>query len=108
MGALAATSARISSNATVGYGVALCAGLLGLGLRWALIPVVGDYFPYVTLYPAVALAAWCCGVGPSALVTLIGVIGTRYLFLYPKYSLSIPDLPQSIGFIAFVSGAAAI
>jgi signal transduction histidine kinase len=108
MGALAATSARISSNAAAGYGVALCAGLLGLGLRWALIPVLGDYLPYVTLYPVVALAARCCGVGPSALMTLIGVIGTRYLFLYPKHLVSIPDLPQSVGMIAFASGAAAI
>ena len=108
MGRLAATSARISSNAAARYGVAFCAVVLALGVRWALNPVFEDYLPYVTLYPAVALAAWCCGVGPSALVTLVGVAGARYLFLSPKYSLSIPDGTQVLGVVAFALGAAAI
>jgi signal transduction histidine kinase len=108
MGRLAATSARISSNAGARYITAFCAVTLALGVRWALNPVFGDYLPYATLYPAVALAAWCCGVGPSALVTLAGLIGARYLFLSPKYSLSIPDFPQVIGVLVFTVGAAAI
>jgi len=108
MGRLVATSARISSNAAARYGVAFCAVVLALGVRGALNPVFGDYLPYVTLYPAVALAAWCCGVGPSALVTLVGIVGARYLFLSPKYTLSIPDSPQVVGALAFAVGAAAI
>jgi signal transduction histidine kinase len=108
MGRLAATSARISSNAAARYIVASCAVILALAVRWALNPVLGDYLPYVTLYPVVAFAAWCCGLGPSALVTLVGIIGARYLFLSPKYSLSIPDGPQVAGVLAFGLGAAAI
>jgi signal transduction histidine kinase len=41
-------------------------------------------------------------------VTLAGIIGARYLFLSPKYSLSIPDFPQVIGVLVFAVGAAAI
>src|ERR1700730_2488200 len=108
MGRLAATSARISSNAAARYSVALCAVIVALAARWALNPLLGDYLPYVTLYPAVAFAAWCCGLGPSALVTLLGIVGTRYLVMSPKYSLSLPDAPQSVGMIAFALGAAAI
>ena len=108
MGRLAATSARISSNAAAHYIVAFCAVILALAVRWALNPVLGDYLPYVTLYPAVAFAAWFCGVGPSALLTLVGIIGARYLFILPKYSLSIPDGPQGVGVLAFALGAAAI
>jgi signal transduction histidine kinase len=108
MGRLAATSARISSNAAARYSVALCAVMVALAARWALNPLLGDYLPYVTLYPAVAFAAWCCGLGPSALVTLLGIVGTRYLVMSPKYSLSLPDVPQSIGMVAFALGAAAI
>ena len=108
MGRLAATSARISSNAGARYSVALFAVILALAARWALNPLLGDYLPYVTLYPAVAFAAWCCGVGPSALVTFLGIAGARYLAISPRYTLSLPDAPQSAGMIAFALGAAAI
>src|ERR1700730_12720640 len=108
MGRLAATSARISSNAAARYGVAVGAAVLALAVRWLLNPALGDYLPFVTLYPAVALAAWCCGVGPSAILTLAGLIAARYLFVYPRYSLNIPDVPQLVGLLAFASGAAAI
>jgi signal transduction histidine kinase len=107
MGTLAATSARISSNAAAGYGVAVCAGLLALGLRWALSPLLGDSFQYVTLFPAVAIAAWCCGIGPAVLVIVIGLFGARWL-LDPKQLLIVPDTPQFIGMVAFAAGCAAI
>src|ERR1700737_590256 len=108
MASLVATSARISSNAAARYVIAFCAAILVIAARWALNPTLGDYLPYVTLYPAVAFAAWCCGVGPSALLTIVGILGVRYLFISPQYSLSIPDVPQTVGLLAFASGAAAI
>jgi signal transduction histidine kinase len=108
MGSLVATFARTSSSAMARYVVALCAAILAIAARWALDPVLGDNFPYVTLYPAVAFAAWCCGVGPSVLLTVVGIVGTRYLLIPPKYSLRIPDGPQMVGLLAFVAGAAAI
>jgi len=105
---LAAFSARFSRNARARYAVAFGAVILALFARWALNPVLGDYLPFVTLYPAIAFAAWCCGIGPSALMTAAGIIGARYLFISPKYSLSLPDLAQSVGLLAFASGSAAI
>ena len=105
---LAVTSARISSKAAARYIVALGAVALAIVARWALNPVLGDYLPYVTLYPAVAFAAWCCGVGPSVLLTVVGIIGARYLFIFPTYSLSVPDVPQTVGLLVFASGAVAI
>jgi len=108
MGSLVAISARISSSAVARYTVVLCAAILAIAARWALNPALGDYLPFVTLYPAVALAAWCCGVGPSAILTIAGLIAARYLFVYPRYSLGIPDVPQLVGLLAFASGAAAI
>jgi signal transduction histidine kinase len=108
MAKLAATSARISSNAAARYTAAVCMAIVAVAARWALSPVLGDYLPYITLYPAIAFAAWCCGVGPSALSTIVGMLGVRYFFISPKYSLSIPDVPQTVGLLAFGSGAAAI
>jgi signal transduction histidine kinase len=82
--------------------------VLAIGGRWALNPVMGDYLPYVTLYPAVAFTAWCCGVGPSALVIVLGILGARYFSMLPLHSLSTPSIPQLVGMLAFGLGAAAI
>jgi signal transduction histidine kinase len=108
MGSLVAISARISSSAIASYAVVLCAAILAIAARWALNPLLGDYVPFVTLYPAVAFAAWCCGVVPSAILTIVGLVAARCLFVYPRYSLNIPDVPQLVGLLAFASGAAAI
>lgn len=108
MGSLAAISARFSSNAAARYMVAFLAAVLAMAARWALSPVLGDYLPYVTLYPAVAFGAWFCGVGPSVLLTVLGIAGARYLIVLPRHSLNIPDVPQSVGLLAFAAGAAVI
>src|SRR5260370_31434248 len=36
------------------------------------------------------------------------MLGLRYLFIFPKYSLSIPDGPPTMGMLVFAAGAAAI
>jgi signal transduction histidine kinase len=108
MASLAATSARISSSAAARYAVAVCVTILAVALRWLLNPVLGDYLPYATLYPAVAFAAWFCGVGPSIVLTIAGMLAERYLLIAPQYSLSLPDGPQTVGLLAFACGAAAI
>jgi two-component system, NarL family, sensor kinase len=38
----------------------------------------------------------------------VAMVGARYLFLSPKYSVSIPDFPQVLGVVAFAVGAATI
>lgn len=106
MGSLAALSARISSNAAARYSIALGIAAVAVAARLALSPVLGDYLPYVTLYPAVAFGAWICGVGPTVLLTLLGMAGARYFFVVPRYSLTIPELPQSVGLLVFGAGAA--
>jgi len=108
MGSLAAISARISSNAAARYIVALAAAILAVAARWLLSPILGDYLPYVTLYPAIAFGAWFCGVGPSVLLTVVGIVGARYFIVVPRYSLSIPDVPQGVGLLVFCAGAALI
>src|SRR6266852_2090642 len=105
---LAASWSRISSNAGARYLVAFGVAILAIAIRWALNPALGDYLPYATLYPAVAFAAWFCGVGPSVLLTLLGISGARFFFIPPQYSLNIPPGPQTVGVIVFASGAAAI
>jgi hypothetical protein len=46
-------------------------------LRWALNPILGDYIPYVFLWPAVAFSAWSCGIGPSLLSVVLALGGAQ-------------------------------
>jgi signal transduction histidine kinase len=108
MGSLAASSARISQKPAAAYFLAVLAAGLTLIARWALAPVLGDSLPFVTLFPAVVFASWLCGVGPSALVVVLGILGARYLFMSPLHSLRIPDLAHDAGLLAFAVSSALI
>jgi signal transduction histidine kinase len=84
------------------YGIALLATAVALLVRLALNPFLGDYVPYITLLPAVACCAWYCGVGPSALSGILGLIGVRYWFIPPVHSLRVQSAPHAIGILAFL------
>ena len=61
----ASLSTRFSQMTGRRYAAALLATLVALLVRLALNPFLGDYAPYITLFPAVAFCAWYCGIGPS-------------------------------------------
>src|SRR3984893_225867 len=108
MSSFAVPSARISQKPAPGYLRAFLAAALALLARWVLSPVLGDALPYVTLFPAVVFASWVCGVGPSAMVVLLGIFGARYWFIAPQNSLRIPNLADSVGLLVFAAGSALI
>jgi signal transduction histidine kinase len=65
------------------YVNALLAIAAVLAIRWAFSPVLGHSLPYITLFPAVAFAAWYCGTGPSAVATLAGLSVAQMIFVRP-------------------------
>ena len=71
-------SARISKSILAPYVMAFLATLAGLFIRAALNPFLGEYLPYLTLFPAVAFCAWYCGVGPSILSVTLSLFAVRY------------------------------
>jgi len=77
-------------------------------VRGALSPFVGDYVPFITLFPAVIFAAWFCGFGPSILSVVVALLGARFWFVPPVHSFSVPDTPQSVGILAFLLASALI
>lgn len=101
MGSIAISPARIVQNSAAAYLLAFLAAGLALLVRLALAPVLGNSQPYVTLFPAVVLALWLCGVGPSVLVIAFGLLGARYWFIVPRHSLRISDLNQTAELLAF-------
>jgi signal transduction histidine kinase len=100
--------ARIFENAPARYATALAAILVALLVRGALSPFVGDYAPFITLFPAVIFAAWFCDIGPSILSVVVALLGARFLFVRPGHSFSVPDTPQSVAIIAFLLASALI
>ena len=94
-------SARMSRNAWLRYAVAIGATLTLLLAARALTPFAGDNVAYIILFPAVAVAAWYCGVGPSVLTIVLALAGVMY-GLIPQSSLRIPDPARSPGALAFL------
>jgi signal transduction histidine kinase len=100
--------ARIFENTLTRYTTALAAILVALLIRGVLSPFLGDYAPFVTLFPAVALAAWFCGIGASILSVVVALLAARFWFVQPAHSLSVPDTPQLVGIVVFLFASAVI
>ena len=98
----ASLSTRISKKIVVRYMVALLATAAALLVRLVLNRFLGDYVPYITLFPAVAFCAWYCGVGPSILSGILGLVGLRYWFMPPAHSLRVHGMQQAAGIVAFL------
>jgi len=99
----ASLSNQISERMGMRYAVALLATVVALLVRLGLNPFLGDYVPYITLFPAVAFCAWYCGLGPSILSVVVAVMGAKYWFIPPTHSLRIVGMPQVIGILIFLS-----
>ena len=98
----ASLSTRISKKIVVRYMVALLATVAALLVRLVLNRFLGDYVPYITLFPAVAFCAWYCGVGPSILSGILGLVGLRYWFMPPAHLLRVHGMQQAAGIVAFL------
>lgn len=103
----AALPGRIAKNAATRYGVALLLAALALLLRWALRPGLHDALPYVTLFPAIAASAWLCGIGPSLLAALLGLVGVRLLYA-PDRAFSAATPADWTAMLVYVLACAAI
>ncbi len=96
-------SPRVSVRATVtSYTLAFAALLAAVFLRYAADPWMGDTLPLVTLFGAVAAAAWLGGFGPSIIVAILGYIASNYLFIDPRREFGVIDARNLIGLLAYL------
>jgi PAS domain S-box-containing protein len=92
------------------YLVAVLAVLGATLVRYGLIHFWGLEYPFVSFYPAVALAAWFGGLGPGVLATALSTAFTFVLFLAPSGKSWVDDprelvaLALFVGFSTFISG----
>src|SRR6185312_8674226 len=61
------------------YAIALLAAGIALVLRWGYGPVVHNHLPLLTMYAAVAFAAWYGGYGPGLLAATLGVVAAHFV-----------------------------
>ena len=87
------------------YGLAVLATILALLLRAMLAPLLGNSNPYHTMWLAIVFAAWYCGIGPSIVSALMGVVGVWYWFLPPTHSFALlhpkAQISAMVGFLFF-------
>jgi PAS domain S-box-containing protein len=86
------------------YSSAVLAAVLALLLRQMLSPWLGTSYPYHTLWAAVVFSTWYCGVGPSVVTTLIGLLGVWYWFLPPSQSFMLQHMRSDVsGMVTFLA-----
>ncbi len=61
-----------------GYGVAVLATAMSLGVRWPLWPVLGNAVPQMTFFPAVMIAAYFGGFWPGMTATILSAFAANY------------------------------
>lgn len=83
------------------YALAFLLTAVFLFLRGALDPVIGTYIPYLAVLPAVVLAAWFCGLGPSLLAMIIAFLGEQYWFIPPTHTLRIVGKADFTGAVVY-------
>jgi len=78
------------------YAAACLAIAVALAVGRALRPVLGDGVSYIVLLPAVAYAAWHCGVGPSILATGLTLLGVKFWYFPPASLLRISAVQAAV------------
>jgi two-component sensor histidine kinase/PAS domain-containing protein len=89
----------VSLRAFLGAGAAM---LLAVAAREALDRVLPATPPFITLYPAVALAGVLCGPVAAGVSGLLGLIAAIYLWIPPRLSLALPNPTDGVSIILFV------
>jgi len=90
------------------YAIAFAALAAALLLRWLLDPLMGDAFPLVTLFGAVAAAVWVAGLAPAIVLAILGYIACNYLFIAPRGVLGPFNMQNGVGLAAYMFTCALI
>src|SRR5436190_3912531 len=87
--------------APVRFGIAIGLAVLAILARFSLDPLWGIKLPYITLFPAIMLAAWVGGFWPGVVTTGISGGAAFYFWVEPARSWAIADKSDWIGLIVF-------
>ena len=84
------------------YGCAIvCVALAGV-VRLLLGPLLGEKFPFTTLFIAVMVAAWHGGFGPAVAASLLGAVFAAFFLIPPRGSLAIAGVDNQMGMLLYL------
>ena len=95
------------ARATLPYVWAVAAVALGVAARSMLGPWIGSALPFITLYPAVFVAAVLGGFGPGVVATMLSAVMALHLFIDPAGSLALTDPVARFGVALFTASGLA-
>ena len=84
------------------YALGLIAVLAAVFLRRLLDPLLGDTYPLVTLYGAVAAAVWLAGFRLAIPISLLGYLACHYFFIEPRYHFDLTGTDNVVGLVAYL------
>src|SRR5690606_13023881 len=92
------------------HAVAVGAVGVALLLRWLLDATLGNDVPYITVFPALLLLAVTIRPGPFVTASLFAWVGSTFLFVRPRFSLSVagPSEAAQIALFGLAVAAAAV
>jgi PAS domain-containing protein len=79
----------------------------GVAIRSLIGPWIGEALPFVTLYPAVFVAAVLGGLGPGVLATVLSAVAALHLYIDPAHSLALTDAVAKFGVALFTGSGLA-
>lgn len=95
-------------NSVTAYVLGFVALVVAIALRWLLDPILGNLFPLVTLFGAVAAVVWLGGFRLAIPVTLLGYLACHYLFIEPRGHIVLNDAPNLVGLVTYLFTCALI
>jgi signal transduction histidine kinase len=90
------------------YAVALAATALALICRSASDSILGNYAPFLIIFPAVIFSAWYCGLGPSIASVIIAALGEVHIFMEPPHPPASSRTAELVGAGVYLATAAFI
>ncbi len=93
---------RLSRSNILHYGCAVVSTVLATLVRLLLDPVLGDQFPFATLFFAVLLTAWYGGSRPALSAVILGAISADYFLLPPRGNFVLHGEAEYFGMAIFV------
>lgn len=90
------------------YGIALGSTLIASLVRIIADSSFGDTLPFATFLVAIAVTTWCGGIGASLTALSLGALLGNWLFVNPRYVLSMGNHMDQAGMAVYLTTGVAV
>jgi len=108
LGGMSARERATPFHLIAAYGAAVVVMMTALLLRWFMLPWVGYFYPFATVFGAVALAVWIGGWKPATAAAAVGFVGAAVLFSDPSRDLETQHVANVLGALGYSVSCALI